>query len=75
MSQYTMEQFVEACLTSKSKEEAAQKLGVSTWTVTRVAQKLRKEGVELPPFGRGGGVKQEVDVDGLNALIKAKKGA
>lgn len=76
MSQYTMKQFVEACLSSTSKEEAAQKLNVSTWTITRVAQKLRKEGVKLPPFGRGGsGVKPEVDVDELNSLIDAKKGA
>lgn len=76
MSQYTMKQFVEACLTSSTKEEAAKKLGVSTWTITRVAGKLRKQGVDLPAFGRGGsGQKQEVDVDELNALIAAKKGA
>jgi transposase len=75
MSQYTMKQFVEACLSSTTKEEAAKKLGVSPWTVTRVAQKLRKEGVKLPPFGRGAGVKPDVDVDELNALIEEKKGA
>lgn len=75
MASYTTEQFVEACITSATKEEAAKKLGVSTWTITRVAQNLRKKGVKLPAFGRGGGVANEVDVDALNKLIEEKKGA
>ncbi len=62
------EAFVTAYASSKSSGEVARVLGVSLQTVFQRAKKLKESGVDLQTFSR----KREIDVAGLNALIKSK---
>jgi transposase len=73
-ARYTHEQFIAAWLESKNILEVAQKLNVSKYTVERVARNLRKAGVELPTM-RENPLHDPLDVDKLNAMIKAKLSA
>lgn len=76
--QFTNEQFIEAWVGSANAQEAAEKLGVSVFTVQRAARDLRKKGVNVPTMAHGAVQRKELsqeEIDQLNKLIEAKKGA
>lgn len=64
--------FVQAVLSSSSHAEVARKTGLKVTSVATRLTTLRKRGVNVPNFRRGGnGVK--LDVNSLNALIAASQ--
>lgn len=62
--------FVRAWVVSTSTEDVAAKTGLSVASVNVRATKLRKGGVNLPPFARK---KKVVDAATLNAIIAGGK--
>lgn len=73
-TRYTHPEFVAKWMESKTVQEVAEHFGVSKFTVERVARELRKKGVKLPTM-RQNPIHEKIDVEGLNALIDAKKSA
>lgn len=64
---YDRKAFVAAFLTHRNPTKIAEVLGIKLGTVRMRAVALRKQGVNLPRFGRGGKIN---DVADLNALIE-----
>lgn len=62
--------FVRAWVASASTDEVATKTELTVASVNARATKLRKNGVNLPPFARK---KKVVDADALNAIISGVK--
>lgn len=67
----TMEEFVEAWLSSRSCAEVCERTGLAYSTVHAYAHALRKKGVELPHM-RIVPRRRPLDVAGLNRLIKER---
>lgn len=66
------EEFVRAYLLWSCNEATAEQLGLSPLSVAARANRLRKIGVMLPKYARKVTERQEVDVEGLNAIIANK---
>ena len=67
----TNEQFIKAWMTSDTRQEVAEKLGVNQNTVYMRSNTLRKKGVQLPKLSQER--KRGINVSQLNSLIKSLK--
>ena len=63
--------FVKACANEKSCKDVASALGLTESAVRVRAAKLRSSGVELPKFPRAVRKPKQVDVTGLNEIVKS----
>ena len=64
------DEFVEAYVKADSVDEVIESTGMTYGSISQKAKKLRDLGVDLPKFKRQA---KEVDVVGLNRLIKSLK--
>lgn len=69
---FTYEEFLEVYLACKTNKEVATKLGIHVVSVSKIAKKLRDQGIPVPERSRSGKLKI-INVENLTNIINGKK--